>query len=265
MDCGQCHDPHKSTVNELGGVTDGADCTKCHGDVAVKVPEMADHDCNVCHMPKASKSAVKTLEFDKEDDPGALGDISSHTFRINTNPDAMMFTEDGKFVALDADGHAIVTADYACAACHSAGGEASEQSVAWMFANSAIVHTGGQVVEVLEERVLASLPTRGRGLTISGGPAGGKRMRLRGNNPNPFNSSTMINYEIIESSPVRLEVYDMTGQKVRTLVDFTQGPGVYEIMWNGRDTDGRELATGMYLYRLQAGAEVLREKMTLLK
>jgi len=177
----------------------------------------------------------------------------------------MMFTEDGKFVALDADGHAIVTADYACAACHSAGGEASEQSVAWMFANSAIVHTGGQVVEVLEERVLASLPTRGRGLTISGGPAGGKRMRLRGNNPNPFNSSTMINYEIIESSPVRLEVYDMTGQKVRTLVDFTQGPGVYEIMWNGRDTDGRELATGMYLYRLQAGAEVLREKMTLLK
>ena len=265
MECGQCHDPHKSTKYELGGVTEGADCIKCHGDVEIKVAGMADHSCESCHMPKATKSAVKTAEFDKEDDTGFLGDISSHTFKINTNPDAMMFTADGKFVELDAEGHAIVTADFACAACHGKDGIASEQTAAWMFANAAIVHTSGQLVDTGEERVLASLPTKGRGLTISGAVAGGRRMRLRGSQPNPFNSSTMINYEIIEASPVRLEVFDMTGQKVRTLVNFTQEPGSYQIMWNGRDADGRELATGTYLYRLQAGAEVLREKMTLLK
>ena len=259
MDCGQCHDPHKSSKYDLGGVTEGADCTVCHSDVEIKVPEMADHACESCHMPLATKSAVVTEEFG---DTGILGDIHSHTFKLNADPQAIMFTPDGKFIELDAEGDAIVTADFACAGCHN-GDIASEQTVAWMFTNAQIVHTGAPPVVVPPDRVVAHVPGNEGGLTVSASPAGGLRMRR--NRPNPFNSSTMISYEIAESAPVRLDIFDLTGQKVRTLVNFVQQPGNYQIMWNGRDTAGRELATGMYLYRLQAGTEVLREKMTLIR
>ena len=252
MDCGQCHDPHKSSKYALGGVTEGADCTACHSDVAVKVPAMADHDCTVCHMPKSTKSAVVTEEFG---DTGILGDLHSHTFKLNTNPKAMMFSADGKLLELDAEGDAIVTADFACGGCHN-GDEAPAQSLYWMFANAEIVHTGGTPV-----RVGGPPPGRG-GMTVSAAPAGARRMR---HHPNPFNSSTVISYEITDSAPVLLEIFDMTGQKVRTLVNFTQESGTYQIMWNGRDSEGRELATGMYLYRLQTGTRVEKQKMTLLR
>ena len=86
------------------------------------------------------------------------------------------------------------------------------------------------------------------------------------NTPNPFNPMTTIRYEVPGSgSMVRLEVYDLTGRRVRTLVDESRPAGRYEVTWNGTDDNGARVASGTYFYRLQAGSFTRTEKMTLVK
>ncbi|HEX9657082.1 MAG TPA: T9SS type A sorting domain-containing protein [Bacteroidota bacterium] len=89
--------------------------------------------------------------------------------------------------------------------------------------------------------------------------------KLEQNYPNPFNPSTTINYDITTSSPVRLEVYNIMGQKVRTLVNDVQAPGRWTVEWNGRNELGATVASGMYFYRLETPNVVLTRKMLLMK
>jgi len=77
--------------------------------------------------------------------------------------------------------------------------------------------------------------------------------RLEQNYPNPFNGSTTIRYQISESGWVQLDVFDQTGQRIRTLVSDFQKPGSYETSWNGTDAQGEKVSTGIYLMRLQSG------------
>ncbi len=85
------------------------------------------------------------------------------------------------------------------------------------------------------------------------------------NTPNPFNPSTTIRYRLAEASGVRLVVYNLLGQRVRVLVDAAQGPGVHSIQWDGRDAAGRQVATGLYIYRLEAGGFSQVRKMLFAK
>ncbi len=89
---------------------------------------------------------------------------------------------------------------------------------------------------------------------------------LAQNFPNPFNPETVIRYSLPEAATVTLEIYNMLGQKVRTLVDHTQqAADFYSLSWNGRDDNGKALSSGMYLYRLNAGSYVNTRKMVLMK
>ena len=92
-----------------------------------------------------------------------------------------------------------------------------------------------------------------------------REFALDPNYPNPFNSSTTIRYRIEEPGRVRLEVFDVQGQKVKTLADGYAGPGVYQVEWDGTDASGKSVATGVYLVRLQKGTALLVHKMLLLK
>ncbi len=75
---------------------------------------------------------------------------------------------------------------------------------------------------------------------------------LGGNYPNPFNVATVIAYEIPEDSDVRLEVFDISGHKVKTLVNETKTAGYKTVTWDGTDDLGNEVPSGVYLYRLTA-------------
>ncbi len=89
---------------------------------------------------------------------------------------------------------------------------------------------------------------------------------LEANFPNPFNPSTTIEYALPISAPVRLYVYDVLGQRIRTLVSgSSQVPGYYRINWDGRDDARRAVASGLYFYRIEAGSFSQVRKMTLLK
>lgn len=85
------------------------------------------------------------------------------------------------------------------------------------------------------------------------------------NYPNPFNPETAIHFQILERTRVVLNVYDILGNKVRTLVAEEKVPGVYRVVWDGKDDSGRLLSSGVYLYKLQAGPFTAVRKMTFIK
>jgi len=85
------------------------------------------------------------------------------------------------------------------------------------------------------------------------------------NYPNPFNASTTITFSLDRPVRTNLVVYNLMGQKVRTLADDHLAPGVHSIEWDGTDESNRTVASGIYFYRLVAGDVVLSRKMSLLK
>ena len=88
---------------------------------------------------------------------------------------------------------------------------------------------------------------------------------LANNYPNPFNPETTIKYALPDPVDVRLEIYNMLGQQVRTLVAEPQNAGRYTVKWDATNESGHSLSTGIYFYRLVAGEFHKVEKMLLLK
>jgi hypothetical protein len=85
------------------------------------------------------------------------------------------------------------------------------------------------------------------------------------NYPNPFNPGTKIEYVADGVNNATIEVFDLLGRRVRTLVAGPHEPGRFVVFWDGRDESGTPLASGIYLYQLRSGSTVLTRKMLLLK
>jgi hypothetical protein len=85
------------------------------------------------------------------------------------------------------------------------------------------------------------------------------------NHPNPFNVSTVITYTLETEGEVRLEIFDVLGRHVTTLVNEHQSSGRHTLTWSGKDDAGGPVASGMYFYRLQSGDRIITKKMVLLK
>jgi hypothetical protein len=83
--------------------------------------------------------------------------------------------------------------------------------------------------------------------------------------PNPFNPTTTIAYSLALAGDAELVVYDVTGRRVRTLVDGFVTAGDHEVRWDGRDDGGEVVSSGVYFYRLRAGDVVETQRMVLLK
>lgn len=93
---------------------------------------------------------------------------------------------------------------------------------------------------------------------------------LTGNFPNPFNPNTTISFEVgnkAGDSPVavNITVYNIRGQAVATLIDEKMPPGQYSVQWNGRDSSGNEVGSGIYFYTLQTADITMARKMMLVK
>ncbi|MCB0294487.1 MAG: T9SS type A sorting domain-containing protein, partial [Calditrichaeota bacterium] len=88
---------------------------------------------------------------------------------------------------------------------------------------------------------------------------------LAQNYPNPFNPTTEIPYALPVNARVEIAVYNILGQKVRTLVNHAQSPGYYTAHWDGRNDAGQLVGSGIYIYRINAGEYRAMRKMILLK
>ena len=85
------------------------------------------------------------------------------------------------------------------------------------------------------------------------------------NYPNPFNPDTEIRYQLPEATHVKLEIYNLLGQKIRTLIDAQQPAASHTIRWDGKDNTGIAVSSGVYLYRLTAGRFCETRKMVLIR
>jgi subtilisin-like proprotein convertase family protein len=91
------------------------------------------------------------------------------------------------------------------------------------------------------------------------------RVALGANYPNPFNPMTTIAFELPRATGVQLRVYDLRGKLVATLAEGMHSAGRHEVVWSGRDTGDRQVASGMYVYRLVTDERTLSRKMLLVK
>lgn len=92
-----------------------------------------------------------------------------------------------------------------------------------------------------------------------------KDFLLAHNFPNPFNPSTIINFQLPNDEKVVLTIFNLRGQVVRTLLNEERKAGFQSVVWDGKDNSGRIVNSGVYLCNLQAGGRTLSQKMTMLK
>jgi hypothetical protein len=123
------------------------------------------------------------------------------------------------------------------------------------------------------------IPRSGTGTDVYGGCFGTSDVRetssaedsrpsgfsLSQNYPNPFNPVTYFEFSLAKSARVKIEIFNISGQSVRTVVDEDAGPGAYVVDWDGRNEKGDPASSGVYFYRMQAGAFSDTKKMVLLR
>ena len=90
-------------------------------------------------------------------------------------------------------------------------------------------------------------------------------INLMQNYPNPFNPNTSIKYELPATNQVELSIYNLLGQKIVTLVAGRQNAGIHQVEWDGRNSFGQNVASGMYIYRLTTWNQQITRKMLLLR
>ena len=108
-------------------------------------------------------------------------------------------------------------------------------------------------------------PAEPETVTAVNEPVSPKTFALYPNVPNPFNPRTTIRFELKHATHATLQVFDAAGRLVNTLVNEERNSGIHEVIWQGKDSSGNQVATGVYLYRLRAGDFVETKRMVLLK
>jgi hypothetical protein len=88
---------------------------------------------------------------------------------------------------------------------------------------------------------------------------------LHQNYPNPFNPTTQIKYDLPEDASVTINIYDLMGRSIKSLVNSNQSAGYRSIQWKGTNNLGEQVSAGIYLYMIQAGDFRQTKKMVLLK
>jgi|GEM_PF-1254655 len=122
-----------------------------------------------------------------------------------------------------------------------------------------VVDNGREVIDFAPEFTKTPIALKAGGAQLP------TEYALRGNYPNPFNAKTVISFALPQESKVTLDIYNILGQKVRTLVDGTMPAGTYNQEWDGTDHNGMGVASGVYLYKLKADKFSRVDRMTLLK
>jgi hypothetical protein len=90
----------------------------------------------------------------------------------------------------------------------------------------------------------------------------GSLVSLRGSYPNPFREETALSFETGRPAEVKVEVYDLRGRRVKTLIDERLPAGSYRPVWRGEDEAGRPVSVGTYIYRVRVGDRMLTDKVT---
>jgi hypothetical protein len=128
--------------------------------------------------------------------------------------------------------------------------------IGFIVGNGAVAG-GGYAYSLTVERVDGQSTPVGEGVT--------RLFQIAGNHPNPFNPSTTIAFAVDQDGPAVLGVYDLRGQRIRTLLTENLTAGSHEVRWDGLDDNGRQLPSGTYLARLSSNGQTTTHKLVLAK
>lgn len=133
--------------------------------------------------------------------------------------------------------------------------------VTYFYAVRARYTIGGRVVDAINS------PEASIALGVAGGPAAGPAVatRLAGVRPNPLRDRAEIMFSVRNAGPVRLDIYNVAGQRVRNLADRDFAAGAHQVRWNGDDDQGRRLSAGIYLVRMAAAGFTATQRMVLVR
>ena len=237
--CATCHDPHKGVYFELGGIKPTAKCESCHPNKTIVGHEASKTlaECTDCHMPFAARNGDQLTAY--------ISEQSAHYWKVLTDPITMTGNLETinntatppvgyKFIKQDANGISGLTLDYTCIQCHTT------KDVVWASRHAKNIHSGPVSVENT-----SSIPSA---------------YALAQNYPNPFNPTTNIKFALPAAGKVNLTVYSISGELVTRLVDKEMQAGWHEVTFNAQN-----LASGIYIYRIQSGQFGYSRKMILMK
>ena len=118
---------------------------------------------------------------------------------------------------------------------------------------------------LVDIRMVAARPGPGTAVLETRDPETPTVLALSQNYPNPFNPETTIRFDLPQPTEIELVIHNLAAQKVVTLVQGNRPAGSYSLRWDGRDDHGRELASGVYLYRLSTADGITTRKLLLLR
>jgi probable HAF family extracellular repeat protein len=144
----------------------------------------------------------------------------------------------------------------------------NDSTMQWVVQGGSVDTAYNEVTDEISRPGVYALFTTSSATGVSD-PAGQgqlpRQFELKQNYPNPFNPATTIEYIVPVRCDVTLEVFNLLGRRVRTLVKEARPAGSYRIVWDGKDGMGKPVSTGLYLYRFTAGDMVQTRKMLLIK
>lgn len=191
-----------------------------------------------------------------------LTENDGHPIIVNANDSADFSLADSNWLCISPDSGTIPpwSSDIIQAKIHGIIGTAGDtfnEAIIWVNANNPIFPYGEIPVEVT---VIPAVVGLRREENIHP-----QTFQLFQNYPNPFNPTTTISYQLPVSSEVELRIYNLLGQRIRTLANTKQPIGTYQTEWDGRDDAGREVASGVYIYQLKTADYTGSRKLLLMK
>jgi hypothetical protein len=213
-------------------------------DPSVLVGELA-----LDHLP-ASTGYFLQLNYNSElaellgvDKPEA-GVFSGHSLLVNRYNGTVLVALDAENTSVDEEGGVLLRLRFRLKT--DATSVPVDVASAWLSAE------GAQLVQLAPPEIF----------TLEVPP---KAFRLMQNVPNPFNPATTISFELPEAVDVDVAVYNLVGQRLRTLVNEKKAPGRYEVVWDGKDDSERDVSSGVYFYRYRAGEFWATRRMMLVR
>jgi len=162
--------------------------------------------------------------------------------------------------AVQGDYSDLVSTNLVAELAYNAGPTANDLPLLSAFPYLPNPHEGYSYVKQLTAQAPVGTSVAGRGFGI-----GPNSFKLQQNYPNPFNPETIIEYDLKKNSRVVISIYNTLGQKVSTLYDGEKPAGQHRQVWDGRNDKGIKLATGTYIYQMEADGVTQSKKMLLLK
>jgi hypothetical protein len=216
--------------------------------IAIAVPagisDGSADNVRVIATSQTNPSAADTTTFTVVSQKAVLASIRVVPDSVTMAPgDSAQFTAEG----LDQFGH-----DFNFTPVWSATGGVIDASGLYIAGNQAgtfLVTAAGPNAQVQGQAVVLIDATVA---VEEGATAIPTEFRLYQNYPNPFNPETQIRYDLPKSTHVRVDIFNVLGEKVKTLVDEKKPAGAYKIIWDGQTDNGKAAASGVYIYRLQA-------------